>query len=95
VNVDTNGIYKGVVQWFDENKGYGSILSGAESIFVHRKSVIQKPCFDTLIRGEEVEYQIGFYKDRPTAINVRRLNSVNRGTSQSAPAAGGTVNGNN
>jgi cold shock protein len=90
MNMNTDVFYKGIVQWFDETKGFGFILSGAESIFVHRKNVIQKPCFDTLIRGEEVEYQIGFHRDRPTAINVRRLNTVICGTSEPAPAAAGS-----
>ncbi len=49
---------KGVVKWFNANKGYGFIVSeGGEDVFVHY-SAITGDGFKTLEEGSSVEYDL-------------------------------------
>lgn len=49
---------KGVVKWFNANKGYGFIVSeGGEDVFVHY-SAIAGDGFKTLEEGSNVEYEL-------------------------------------
>ena len=49
---------KGVVKWFDADKGYGFISSDeGKDIFVHF-SAIQTEGYKTLAEGDQVEFEI-------------------------------------
>ena len=66
----------GKVKWFNDQKGFGFILSDkGKDVFVHH-SVIDGQGFKTLQENETVEYE---YEDGPKgmkATKVRRLSSV-------------------
>lgn len=70
----------GKVKWFNENKGYGFILSdeGARDVFVHY-SEIRDDGYRTLAEGETVEYELMDSPKGPQAKGVLRNN-------KSAPA---------
>ena len=56
--METSGMPRGAVKWFDDRKGYGFIArEGGQDIFVHF-SAIQSAGFKTLTEGEEVEFEI-------------------------------------
>ena len=63
----------GKVKWFNENKGYGFILSdeGARDIFVHY-SEIRDDGYRTLAEGETVEYELMDSPKGPQAKSVLR-----------------------
>ena len=63
---------KGVVKWFDPNKGYGFITKAdGKDIFVH---VSELPGdIESLVENEEVEFEIGEGKKGPVATNVRLI----------------------
>ncbi len=63
----------GKVKWFNENKGYGFILSddGARDIFVHY-SEIRDDGYRTLAEGETVEYEMMDSPKGPQAKGVMR-----------------------
>ncbi len=62
----------GTVKWFDESKGYGSILAeDGRDVFVHF-SEIRCDGFRTLTRGEEVEFEIRESERGFHAANVNR-----------------------
>jgi cold shock protein len=50
---------KGIVKWFNEQKGYGFITrdNGGSDVFVHY-SAIQGKGFKTLEEGQEVEFEV-------------------------------------
>ena len=62
---------KGIVKWFNNQKGYGFITdSEGKDIFVHY-SAIQMDGFKTIIEGDVVEYEIGEgTTGREQAVNV-------------------------
>ena len=50
--------YKGIVKWFNNDKGYGFIgREDGPDVFVHH-SVIQLDGYKTLKEGDEVEFNI-------------------------------------
>jgi CspA family cold shock protein len=63
----------GKVKWFNENKGYGFILSdeGQRDIFVHY-SEIRDDGYRTLAEGETVEYEMMDSPKGPQAKGVMR-----------------------
>ena len=63
----------GKVKWFNENKGYGFILSddGARDVFVHY-SEIRDDGYRTLAEGETVEYEMMDSPKGPQAKGVMR-----------------------
>ena len=50
---------KGIVKWFNEQKGYGFITrdNGGSDVFVHY-SAIKGNGFKTLEEGQEVEFEV-------------------------------------
>ena len=68
---------KGIVKWFNNQKGYGFITdSEGKDIFVHY-SAIQMDGFKTIIEGDAVEYEIGEgTTGREQAVNVTPILTV-------------------
>ncbi len=60
----------GKVKWFNDQKGYGFIVSDeGEEVFVHF-SAIQGEGFKTLKEGQEVEFEKSQGPKGPQAANV-------------------------
>ncbi|QWB95695.1 cold shock domain-containing protein [Mycoplasmatota bacterium] len=64
---------KGVVKWFDADKGYGFISSeDNKDIFVHF-SAIQSEGYKSLAEGDKVEFEVKDGERGPQATNVVKL----------------------
>ncbi len=64
---------KGIVNWFNDAKGYGYISSPhADLIFVHH-TAIEGPGFKTLVEGQEVEFVIVTGPKGPQAFEVTKI----------------------
>ena len=67
---------KGVVKWFNAQKGYGFILDETGiSLFVHY-SDLNMTGYKALDKGQPVEYEIKEGTKGPQAINVVKLYSI-------------------
>jgi cold shock protein len=63
---------KGVVKWFDADKGYGFISSeDGKDIFVHF-SAIQSEGYKTLQEGDQVVFDVNNSDRGPQAANVTK-----------------------
>ncbi|KHN92623.1 cold-shock protein [Pectobacterium actinidiae] len=62
---------KGLVKWFNEDKGFGFIspLDGSKDIFVHF-SALNGDNFKTLFEGQKVEFAIHSGDKGPAVANV-------------------------
>ena len=61
---------KGVVKWFDSDKGYGFISSEeGKDVFVHF-SAIQSEGYKSLQEGDQVEFDVHDGDRGPQAANV-------------------------
>ncbi|WP_418343620.1 cold shock domain-containing protein [Raoultella ornithinolytica] len=62
---------KGLVKWFNDDKGFGFIspLDGSKDIFVHF-SELKGDDFKTLFEGQKVEFAIHSGDKGPAAANV-------------------------
>lgn len=67
-------MFKGVVKWFNDAKGYGFIVSelNKEDLFVHFSAIIMQG-FKTLKEGQKVEYDINVNNKGKHVFNVRVL----------------------
>lgn len=64
---------KGLVKWFNAEKGFGFIsVEGGDDVFVHF-SAIQTDGYKTLDEGQEVEFEIVTGQRGPQAENVVKL----------------------
>jgi len=64
---------KGIVRWFNNQKGYGFIKDENDNdIFVHF-SGLNMEGFKTLSEGEQVEFDIVESEKGPQAVNVSRI----------------------
>jgi len=64
---------RGIIKWFDEEKGYGFITAdiGNKDYFVHKSDI--EDMGGTVTKGQRVEFEIGQGKKGPMARNVRTL----------------------
>ena len=64
----------GKIKWFNPTKGYGFIDTGEEGkdIFLH-VSALQESGIDQITEGEDVTYDIGEDRGKPTAINIKKI----------------------
>ena len=64
---------KGIVKWFNDQKGFGFIeRDGDTDVFVHH-SAISGSGFKTLDEGDSVSFDVEQGAKGPAAINVVRL----------------------
>jgi CspA family cold shock protein len=65
-------VAKGIVKWFNEQKGFGFIEEeGGRDIFVHYSSITM-PGFKTLAEGDRVIFDIEDGERGPVAKNVNK-----------------------
>ena len=68
----------GKIKWFNPTRGYGFIENeGSKDVFLH-VSALEKAGINTLQEGEEIEFDIGENKGKENAINVRKVEPVQR-----------------
>ena len=65
---------RGRVKWFNDRKGFGFIEGGEtdNDVFVHY-SRIEGEGFKTLVKGQEVEYDVSSGPKGPLATKVQKL----------------------
>lgn len=64
---------KGVVKWFNKDKGFGFIApdDGGKDIFVHTSNVESSD--HSLTEGQRVEFETTTGRKGPEAVNVRSI----------------------
>ena len=65
---------KGIVKWFNDQKGYGFIESDNKDFFVHFKE-IRKDGFKSLSPGEQVTFEVGSSPRGALAKDVKPLST--------------------
>lgn len=65
---------RGVVKWFDEQRGYGFIEpdGAGDDVFVHYSEILDKG-FKTLEEGQRVEFSVEKGSKGPKAVGVHKL----------------------
>ena len=64
----------GKIKWFNPTKGYGFIETGEEGkdIFLH-VSALQESGIDQITEGDDISFDVGENRGKPTAINIKKL----------------------
>ena len=65
---------KGKIKWFNPTKGYGfiEVSEGGKDVFLHI-SALQEAGIESITEGEEVTFEIGENRGKPTAINIKKI----------------------
>ena len=65
---------KGIVKWFNDDKGYGFITpdDGGKDLFVHHSGLLGEG-FKSLAEGAKVEFEPSEGQKGPQATNVRAV----------------------
>ena len=65
---------QGKIKWFNPTKGYGFIedSEGGKDVFLHI-SALQESGIESITEGEEVTFEVGENRGKPTAINVKKV----------------------
>ncbi len=65
---------KGIVKWFNADKGFGFITpeDGSKDLFVHHSEILAGG-YKSLDEGQHVEYAVGQGQKGPCATNVKPL----------------------
>ncbi len=70
---DVNGMARGQVKWFNDQKGYGFIAhEDGTDVFVHH-SEIKMEGYRSLREGEEVTYELQMSEKGAHAVNVNKV----------------------
>ena len=66
---------KGIVKWFNPDKGYGFITpdDGSKDLFVHYSEIQSGGGYATLKEGQKVEFEVGQGKKGPCATKVKAI----------------------
>lgn len=66
-----------IVKWFNDEKGFGFIeYKDNEDIFVHYSSIVDSTSHKSLVKGEEVEFELVKTDDGYKAKNVKPKNKI-------------------
>jgi CspA family cold shock protein len=67
-------VSQGKIKWFNPTKGYGFIedSEGGKDVFLHI-SALQESGIESITEGEEVTFEVGENRGKPTAINVKKV----------------------
>ena len=70
----SNSQTRGVVKWFNDQKGFGFITpdDGSKDLFVHHTAILGEG-FKTLAENQAVEFSVQESEKGPRATNVKKL----------------------
>ena len=73
-----NVMSKGIVKWFNADKGFGFITpeDGSKDLFVHHSEIQSGGEYATLADGQAVEYEVGQGQNGPCANKVVAVYAV-------------------